>query len=237
MRGILLDVDGTLLDSNEAHARAWVEAIQGVGVSLPFARVRERIGEGGEKLLWELLGLEQHSPAGEHVAKMQREIFRSRFLADLKPTPGARELLERLRAEGLKLVVATSAGEEELAALLVAACVKDFIEDAVTKDDAPGRSKPDPDIVEAAIAKAGLPCEELLMLGDTPYDIEAATRAGVATIALECGGWSKQALAAAAAVYKDPSDLLAHYADSPLCWRAASRSVVPPTSFRGGLRA
>jgi phosphoglycolate phosphatase-like HAD superfamily hydrolase len=113
-------------------------------------------------------------------------------------------------------VVATSAGADELALLLRQAQVDDLIEQATTSDEA-GRSKPDPDIVCAALAKGGLRPEAAIMLGDTPYDIEAAARAGVASIAFRCGGWwDDRALAGALAIYDDPAALLADFDRSPL---------------------
>ncbi|HYJ80259.1 MAG TPA: HAD family hydrolase, partial [Longimicrobiaceae bacterium] len=127
----------------------------------------------------------------------------------------ARELLERMRADGLTLVVATSASKDDLGALLKAAGVEDLIDASSTSSDAE-ESKPDPDIVQAALDAAGCDPGEAVMLGDTPYDIEAASRAGVGCVALRCGGWwSDEDLAGATAVYDDPADLLARYEDSP----------------------
>jgi HAD superfamily hydrolase (TIGR01509 family) len=216
MRGVLLDVDGTLLDSNDAHARSWAEALEGSGASLPYEQLRKRIGKGGDKLLWEVMGIQEHSPEGKHVSQLKKEIFHARYLGALVPFPGVRELIERMRGEGLRLIVATSSAKDELQKLLDAALVSDLLEDRVSKDDVQGRSKPDPDIIELAIERIGLPPADLVMLGDTPYDVEAASRAHVATIALRCGGWSEESLAGAAAVYRDPADLLLHYDTSPL---------------------
>jgi HAD superfamily hydrolase (TIGR01549 family) len=216
MRGVLLDLDGTLLDSNDAHARAWSEAIEGAGSFLPFERVRERIGKGGDKLLWELLAIEERSLEGERLSQLKKRIFQTRYLNDLAPFPGARELLVRMRREGLKLVLATSSGKDELQNLLDAGAIGDLIDDRITKDDAGGASKPDPGIVEAAVQRSQLSTTDLVMLGDTPFDIEAARKARVPTIAVRCGGWSDAALAEAVAIYDGPADLLMHYNESPL---------------------
>ena len=212
---VLLDLDGTLIDSNDAHARAWVEALAVHGYVVPFERVRPLIGKGGDKVTPELIGVDPESEDAERNSKTRSEIFRTRELPSLRPTPGARALLEHLQAQGLELVVATSAKEAELQALLEQAGVADLIVAASTADDAK-RSKPDPDIVRAALATVRRPAWHSVMIGDTPYDVEAATRARVPIIALRCGGWDDAALAGALACYDHPADLLAHYDDSPL---------------------
>ncbi len=223
MRGVLLDLDGTLLDSNDAHAHAWAEAIEGCGCSLPFPMVRERIGKGGDKLLWELLGVEESSAEGKHLSQLKKRIFHARYLSQLAAFPGSRELLVRMRQEGLRLVLATSSGKDELENLLDAASLGDLIDDCVTKDDVAGHSKPDPDIVEVAVRRSRLSPADLVMLGDTPFDIEAATKVRVKTVAVRCGGWSDASLAGAAAIYDGPADLLAHYDESPLGSRRPTR--------------
>ncbi len=215
LRTILLDIDGTLIDSNDAHARAWVSAFAEHGYVVEFEQVRPLIGKGGDKLLPELTGLDPHSGEGKRISASRGEIFRSRELPSLRPTPGARDLLEHLRARGLDLVVATSAQADEVQAILEQAGVADLIEVAASSDDA-NESKPDPDIIQAALRKAGSQAAHSVMLGDTPYDVEAATRARVPVVAVRCGGWTTDALVGAAAVYDDPADLLAHFDESPL---------------------
>jgi HAD superfamily hydrolase (TIGR01509 family) len=210
----LLDIDGTLIDSNDAHARAWVGAFARYGYVVPFEKVRPLIGKGGDKLIPELTGLDPDSDEATRISEARADLFK-RELPSLRPTPGARALLERMLAQGLELVVATSAKADEVTALLEQAGVADLIQAASSADDV-GSSKPDPDIVRAALAKTGRHPSESVMLGDTPYDIQAATRARVPTIALRCGGWNDAALAGALAIYDDPADLLAHYDESPL---------------------
>lgn len=210
----LLDIDGTLLDSNDAHALAWVDVLAEFGHETSFERVRELIGKGGDKLLPEVTGLAKESPEGEAISKRRTAIFKAKYLPDLRPFPGARALLEALRSRGLGLVIATSSGADQVEGLLRAAGVHDLVDDEATSDDA-ARSKPDPDVVRAALAKSGRRPAEAVMLGDTPYDVEAAARAGVRSVALRCGGWDDEALRGAAAVYDDPRDLLANLATSP----------------------
>jgi HAD superfamily hydrolase (TIGR01509 family) len=210
----IFDVDGTLVDSNDAHALAWVQAITESGRRVEFSRVRPLIGMGGDKLMAELTGLSIDSPEGQAIAARRREIFTRNYLPTLKPTRGARALLEWLRDDRKKLFVASSAEEDDLQKLLEVAGASRLIESATSSDDA-ARSKPDPDIVHAAIQRAKVPVAEIMMVGDTPYDVEAALRAGIEIIGLRSGGWSDEELTGAVAVYADPADLLDHYDLSP----------------------
>jgi HAD superfamily hydrolase (TIGR01509 family) len=215
IRGVILDVDGTLVDSNDAHARAWVEALAEHGVQVPFEKIRPLIGMGGDKLLPEVSSFEEDTPEGERISKRRSEIFKERYLPKLKPFPSTRELLKRMRDEGLKLVVASSAKEDELNPLLKIAGADDLIKEKTSSDDAEN-SKPDPDIVKAALDSSGLSPDEVVMMGDTPYDIESASRAGVRVVAVRSGGWKDSDLSGAVAIYDGPADLLAHYDSSPL---------------------
>lgn len=212
---VLFDVDGTLIDSNAAHADTWAQALSEHGVVCTAARVRPLIGMGGDKLLPAITSLEDDSPLGRAIATRKKELFAAR-LPHLAPTPGARALIVFLRATQLTIVVATSAGDEEMQALLRQAGVADLIPRRASKDDA-NQSKPDPDIVHAALAKADAVANRTLMIGDTPYDIEAAGRAGVETIALRCGGfWTDTDLRHAQMICHDPAHLLE-------VWQADSR--------------
>jgi len=223
-RTVIFDIDGTLIDSNDAHAYAWAQAITESGRRAEFSRVRPLIGMGGDKLLPEVTGLSIESQEGKAIADRRGDIFRRDFLPRLQPTRGARRLLEWLRDERMKLVVATSADEDEVQGLLRVAGAEKMFEATASKDDAE-RSKPDPDIVEAAIKHANCPLAETIMVGDTPYDVEAARRAGIEIIGLRSGGWSDAELHGAIAVYADPADLLDHYDLSPFKRLAAGRSV------------
>ena len=205
VRGVLLDIDGTLVESNDAHAHAWVKALAERNRNVPFAVVRPLIGMGGDKLLPRVSGLAADSPEGKAISDRRKAIFLGEYLPHLRPCRGAKELLDRLAERGLKLVVASSAKKDELGPLLKVCGADRLIESATSSDDAE-ESKPDPDILHAAITKSGLPAEQLVMLGDTPYDVEAARRAGVRVIALRCGGWTDRDLKADE-VYDDPADL------------------------------
>ena len=209
-RGVVLDVDGTLVDSNTAHARAWVAALAEAGRDVPLGVVLRCIGMGSDKLLPKVAGLDVDSPQGKAVLARKKTLFDAR-LPLLQPTRGARALLAFLRERGKTLVVATSADDEEMHAILEQASVGDLIPRRTSSDDA-DRSKPDPDIVQAALARAGTPPAGAVMIGDTPYDIEAARRAGVDCVALRCGGWwQDRDLTGAMAIADDPQELLEHW--------------------------
>jgi phosphoglycolate phosphatase-like HAD superfamily hydrolase len=216
LRTVLLDIDGTLIDSNDAHARAWVDALRAHGYVIPFEEVRPLIGMGGDKLVPKLTGLDPDSGEAERLSETRSKLFLKRELPTLRPTKGARALLEHLTSIGLELVVATSSKSSEVQALLEQAGVADLIPLASSADDA-DRSKPDPDIVQAALRLSGSQIAHSVMLGDTPYDIEAAARAKVPSIALRCGGWwSDEALGGATAIYDDPAELIARFDESPI---------------------
>jgi HAD superfamily hydrolase (TIGR01509 family) len=215
IRAVLLDVDGTLLDSNDAHAAAWVDVGGEFGHAIDFAEVRWLIGMGGDRVLPRLTGLSEESAEGARILQRRGEIFRQRYLPDIHTFDGARELLRRLRADGRRLVVATSAGAEDLRALLAQGGLEELV-DATTDSDEADVSKPAPDIIEAALRKTGAPAAQVIMLGDTPYDVKAAQRAGVTVIALRCGGWNDDELRGAAEIYDDPAELLARYSESLL---------------------
>ena len=214
VRAAVLDIDGTLIDSNDAHAQAWVDVGKEMGYDIDFAHVRSLIGKGGDKVVPEITGLDDDSEEAERLKKRRGEIFQEQYLPKLKPFPQARELLERFRADGMTLVVATSASKDDMGKLLEKAGVKDLIEEKTSQSDVEA-SKPDPDVIEAAVEKAGCEPAEAVMLGDTPYDVEASRRAGVPCVALRCGGWGDEDLGDAVAIYDDPADLLANYDRSP----------------------
>lgn len=226
IRGVIFDVDGTLIDSNDAHARAWVDALEEFGHKVQFEEVRRRIGMGGDKLLPEVTGISKDSPEGEKISARCSDIFMEQLLPGLRAFPGTKELLEELHRRGLKIVIASSAQKEKLRELLKLTGAHGVIESATSSSDAE-RSKPDPDIVEAALHNLGLPPGEVVMIGDTPYDIEAAARTGLRTIGFRSGGWTDSGLTGAIAVYDGPADLLAQLDTSPLAEGAGGASAAP----------
>lgn len=197
-----------------------MEVFAEAGYPVLFEHVRRLIGMGGDKLLPRVAAVNGKSDEGKRLGKRQGEIFRARFLPSLRPFPGVRELLERMRGDGLTLVIATSAQKEDMRQLLEQAGVADLIEERASASDAK-ESKPDPDIVQAAVALSGHRALECVMVGDTPYDVEAATAAGVPIVALRSGGWDDAGLQGALVIYADAADLLAQYSSSPFGSAAA----------------
>ena len=210
---VILDVDGTLVDSNGAHAQAWVEAFNEAGRDVSADRVRRAIGMGGDKLMPHVGGITEESREGTRISKRRGEIFRERYLPHIAPFPRVRDLLQRFAADGYTIVVASSAQADELEALLRIANVADLITAKTSSNDA-ARSKPDPDIVSAALRSSGAAPDQALMLGDTPYDVEAAHRAGIGIVAVESGGWGADDLRGAVEVHPGAAEICAHYDDS-----------------------
>lgn len=216
LQGVLLDIDGTLILSNDAHAQAWVEAFAAFGYEVPFDQVRPLIGMGGDRIIPKFApGLNDQEGKGKTIADHRKSLLKNKFASQIVPANGARELVLKMQNSGLKLTIATSANPEELGLLLKAGHVDDLLHEATTSGDADA-SKPAPDIVQAALAKSQLAPNEVVMLGDTPYDIESAGKAGVQVVAVRCGGFSDEQLKGAIAIYNDPADLLEQYEQSPL---------------------
>lgn len=222
IQGVLLDVDGTLVLSNDAHTQGFIEGYAEHGYDISFDQVRPLIGMGSDQLIPKVTPeLSGEEGVGKEIADRRKQLIMEKFGAELQPAPGARELVQRLKQDGFQLVVASSATSEELSILLKAAQVNDLLETepTTTSSDA-DVSKPAPDLVQVALGKAHLQPEQSIMLGDTPYDIESAGKAGVKVIAFRCGGFDDSQLQGAIAIYNDPADLLAHYDQSPLGQRA-----------------
>ena len=222
LRAVLLDVDGTLIDSNDAHAQSWVDVGEEFGYPIVFEDVRQLIGMGGDKVLPQLTGLSEESERGAEVLERRGEIFRKQYLPRLSAFPQTRELLERLSVDGYELVIASSASDDDLNGLLKQAGIEDLISRKTSADDA-DESKPDPDIIQAALKKAGCGPESAVMIGDTPYDVTAALRTGLPVIAVRCGGWDDQALAGAMAIYDAPAHLLDLYDQTVFAVRLAEK--------------
>jgi HAD superfamily hydrolase (TIGR01509 family) len=223
LRGVIFDIDGTLVASNEAHAQSWADTLREAGYDVPFDIIWPMIGMGGDKLLPASTGVEANSQMGRRLLKRRWELFQRNYLPRLQPTPGARDLVLRMKEDDLTLVVASSASGNELRDLMDVAGVADLM-DATTSSSDAAESKPDPDIVQAAIRKSRLDPDELIMLGDTPYDVQAAIGAHVNLVGLLCGGWSMEELSGAVAIYDDPSDLHKWYDQSPFAVKALASS-------------
>ncbi len=196
---LLLDVDGTLIESNMQHAESWYEAFSEAGHQVEFEKIRLSIGKGGDQILPSLVHLSPESPEAEAISQRRGEIFRSKFLHQLRPHTRAAELLKTVANKGYQMVIATSSEAGDLQAMLRQAGLDGIIDECTTASDSK-KSKPHPDIIIAALRKADCRADQAVMIGDTPYDIEAAKLAGVAAIGFASGGWSKADLEDAGAV-------------------------------------
>jgi HAD superfamily hydrolase (TIGR01509 family) len=209
--GVLFDVDGTLVDTNYLHVVAWWQAFRAHGHEVAMHRLHGLVGQGAERLVTSVLGRPDEDIAAAHSDFYGPELHR------LPAFPGAADLLRAVKAAGHSVVLATSASEEETAHLRRAIDADDVI-DAVTHKDDADESKPDPDIVETALGKAGLSAEHAIFVGDTVWDVEAAGRAGLDCVGVLSGGIAEAELreAGAIAVYRDVAHLLAELDASPL---------------------
>lgn len=224
---VIFDVDGTLIDSVDFHARAWVDAFAAFGHSVAFDTVRRQIGKGGDQLMPVFLSHEEIERTGSALESHRGALLKERYLPQFRVFPKVRELVQRVLCDGTEVALGSSAKEDELAEYKKIAGIDDLIEIETSSDDAE-RSKPCPDIFEAAIAKLGIAdLSGILVVGDTPYDAQAALKAGLRTIGLRCGGWSEDELRGAGciAVFDDPADLLVRYDSSPLA--CLSRPLTP----------
>jgi phosphoglycolate phosphatase-like HAD superfamily hydrolase len=221
-RALIFDVDGTLVDSNDAHAAAWAEALREFDIDRDVDAIVPLIGMGSDKMLPRMAGVSIDSDLGKRISARRAELFRDVYLDHIQPFPSTRELFLRLRVDDVRLAIASSAQEDELDALLEIARVRDLVEPRLTTSKSRvASSKPDPDSVQAALDQLDTEPGLTLMVGDSPYDIEAATRAGLGTIALRCGGWADRDLWESIAIYQDPKALLAGYEAREWTWPAA----------------
>ena len=224
LKAVIFDVDGTLVDSVDLHARAWQEALAHFGKRVEYERVRYQIGKGGDQLMPVFLSEEELDEFGEELEKYRGDLFKREYLSRVKAFPSVRELFERVEREGLQIALASSAKADELKTYKKIADIEDLVEEETSADDAE-KSKPHPDIFEAALARLDdVSPSEAVVVGDTPYDAEAAGKAGVRTIGLLCGGFPEADLRAAGCVriYRDAAHLLAEYDTSPLALPRAS---------------
>jgi len=208
VQALLADIDGTLVISNFAHAAAWSSALTAHGFDISPETMRPRIGMGADRILAGLHpGLDANSEIAKEIERERKRIFLGEYLPGILSAPGARDLLGTLHSLGIRIVVATSAGDDERDALLYIARVRDFVE---FPQASPDKSKPDPDIVLAALEQSGAAVSTACMIGDAPYDIDAANTAGIRIVAVRCGGWDDRSLSRAFMVYGEPADALAH---------------------------
>nr|WP_295372436.1 HAD family phosphatase [uncultured Sphingosinicella sp.] len=223
IKAVLFDVDGTLIDSNDLHATAWRETFLKFGVDLPHELIRSQIGKGGDNLIPALLPRELVERKQQEIEDYRSDLFKRDYLPRVVPFPGVRALFERIYADGKKIVLASSAKGEEVEFHLGVIGAGDLVTGTTSADDAE-HSKPDPDIFAAAMKKvAPLTPGEVVVVGDSPYDVEAACKLGLKTIGFRSGGFPDEVLleAGAAELYDGVEDLLANY-DGSLLARASA---------------
>jgi HAD superfamily hydrolase (TIGR01549 family) len=212
MSAFVFDIDGTLIDSNELHVQSWDRAFRHFGKTIPTEALHEQVGKGTDQYLPEFLTADEIERFGKQLDDYRSKIFREEFLPKVKPFPKVRELFERLKNDGKRILLASSGKEKDTQHYIDLLKIDKFIEGCVSGDEA-DRSKPQPDIFLACIEKFNLARDSTIVVGDTRWDVEAAAKVGLRTIAVTCGGFDAALLRAAGAiaVYKDPADLLAHY--------------------------
>lgn len=211
----IFDIDGTLVDSVDLHAEAWWRALAAYGKDVPLIEVRAQIGKGGDQLLLALLSPTENRKFGAELEKHRGDLFRREYLPRVTPFPGVRPLFERLRRDGVRIALASSSTAEEVTAYKRIARITDLI-DAETSADDVEQSKPHPDVFQETLKRLGATPNQAVAVGDTPYDVQAAVRAGVPVIGLLSGGFAREKLLGAGCrqIYQDIADLLAGYETS-----------------------
>jgi HAD superfamily hydrolase (TIGR01509 family) len=218
IEAVIFDVDGTLINSVDQHAKAWLWAFARHGHDIPFEDIRAQIGKGGDQLLPVFLPPDELDHIGAKLEDERSTFFKDEYLPHLHAFPMVRELFERIKAEGKRIALASSAKPEELERYEQIAEISDLVEHSTTSGDAE-KSKPDADIFQAALAKLGnLDPSKAIVVGDSPWDAIAAEKAGLKTIGVLCGGFAQDDLQAAGceAIYANPAEILLRYDESPL---------------------
>ena len=211
---ILFDIDGTLVDSNHFHVLAWAEVFHAAGHDFRFAQLHDQIGKGADNYVPALLP-DASARKIEELGEAHKKLFKELYLDRVEPFRGARDLLQRCHDEGMKVMLATSASQDELEHHLDLLEARDIVDGWTDADDV-SHSKPSPDIFTAAARKAGVKVSEALVVGDSPFDVEAAARAGLQIVAVRSGLFSDDALQGAIAIYDNVGDLLDRFDESPL---------------------
>jgi len=214
---LIFDVDGTLVDSVSLHAKAWQDAFLRYGKSIDFQEIRNQIGKGGDEILPAYLSSKEIQSFGDELKEYRGEHFKKTYISSIRAFPHVRELFEKIKSEGKKIALGSSAHKEELEHYISLANIGDLVDIKTSADDA-DKSKPHPDIFEAALTKLGTYATNTIVVGDSPYDAEAASRAHIESIGFLCGGFDSNWLLEAGfiALYDGPQDLLTNYWRSPL---------------------
>jgi HAD superfamily hydrolase (TIGR01549 family) len=218
IEAVIFDIDGTIVDSVDLHAKAWQRTFSKFGKNILLEAIRSQIGKGADQLLPVYFSSQELEQFGEAMELYRGELFKKEYLPKVKGFPKVRELFERIKQDKIQIALASSAKKDELKKYKEIAQIDDLIESETSSDNVE-RSKPCPDIFDAALEQLGnVAPGKVIVVGDTPYDAEAATKANVNSIGLLSGGWTQHQLrrSGCIAIYRDPADLLARYEESPL---------------------
>ena len=215
IKAVIFDIDGTLIDSNDAHAESFVEAFQKFGKTVSFVELKWLIGMGADKILEKYLTKKEIAHFGEDLTEYRKKIFLRDYLPKLKILPKMRLLLEKIKKDDRRIALASSASDEELEKYHELLRIEDLLETETSSDDAE-ESKPAPDIFQAALRKLeGVKKREAIVIGDTPYDAEAARKAKIKIIGVKSGGWSRERLVEKGCleVYESIGEIFENYTD------------------------
>jgi HAD superfamily hydrolase (TIGR01549 family) len=218
LEAIIFDIDGTLVDSVELHAKAWQVAFEKFGKKVSFEAIRRQIGKGADQLLPVFFSKDELDQFGDELNSYRSNLFKQEYLPTVKAFPKVRALFERIKQDGKQIALASSAKDDELEAYKKIARIADLTETETSSGDVK-KSKPYPDVFATALKRLGnISPDQVIAVGDTPYDAEAAGKINLRVIGLLSGGWNEEELrrAGCVAVYQDPADLLARYDSSPL---------------------
>lgn len=203
---LIFDIDGTLVDSNDLHARAWQEAFREFGKRIPYDVIREQMGKGGDLLVPDLLNAREMQQYGPRLQKFRQALFRREYRPRVRPFPRIRESFELLAASRIRLALASSSDQEDVDYYVELLGIGVLLEATTSKDDAQF-SKPSPEIFEAALKKLSTVRSRTATVGDTPYDVLASHRCALPVIAVRCGGFEEKFLQKAEFVFDDVGEL------------------------------
>jgi len=214
---VIFDIDGTLVDSVDLHAQAWQETFRHFGREVPFPVLRHQIGRGADQLLPLFFSSEELESFGKELEKHRSGLYKRLYLPDVKAFPKVRELFERIKSDGKLIALASSSAKEEADYYKHLANIEDLVEAEVCSEDVEN-SKPAPDVFTVALRRIGRDSHDVLVVGDTPYDAEAAAKSNLRSLGALCGGFAEQELldAGTIAIFRDPEHLLERYDNSPL---------------------
>jgi HAD superfamily hydrolase (TIGR01509 family) len=212
----ILDIDGTLVDTNYQHALAWYRAFRQYGIVLPIWRIHRHIGMGGDQMIGALTDERTEQEKGDDIRAAEKTLY-FQLIGEVQPMADSRTLIEILKQRGHTVVLASSAKQDEVDHYLDLLDVRELADDWTTSADVES-TKPAPDLVTTALEKAGAAPDDAVMVGDTPWDVEAARKAGVATIAVRTGGFGPDELeeAGAKAVFESVTELCERLDQTPL---------------------